>query len=134
MTESVFSKDSRPSYKWQWKSPRESFVTEYVFSFRVWESVFSNVSEIYHKWQWRSLWWSLLLALDCDRLFLINLHAFTINSSEGVRDGVCVLLHALTESDYSKASGLYYEWQWDILWQSLWWSLLLASVCEKVCF
>ena len=36
------------------------------------------------------------------RLFLINLHAFTITGSEGVRDGVCFSLQVLTESDLVK--------------------------------
>ena len=35
-------------------------------------------------------------------LFLIKLHAFTVTGSEGVCDGVCFKLHALTESDFSK--------------------------------
>ena len=39
--------------------------------------------------------------------FLLKLQAFTGTGIEGVCDGVCIQLHALTKSDFSKASGFY---------------------------
>ena len=48
---------------------------------------------------------------------LVKIEAFTMNGSDGVCDGACFYLHDV-QSVFSKASGLYYTWQWKSLWQS----------------
>ena len=48
---------------------------------------------------------------------LVKIEAFTMNGSDGVCDGACFYLHDVVVI-FSKASGLYYTWQWWSLWQS----------------
>ena len=49
---------------------------------------------------------------------LVKIEAFTMNGSDGVYDGACFYLHDVVVI-FSKASGVYYTWQWWSLWQRL---------------
>ena len=72
-----------------------------------------SFSGFYYKLQWWSLWRRLFLTPWCGSLFLANLQVFIINSSNGACDRICFYLHAVRESVFSNASGLYYN---SLLW------------------
>ena len=95
MKESIFSKASGLSYKWQWKSLRwrfrrslllasgceslllvkfiavtingsEGVCDEVCLLFQAWQGMFSKISDLYNKWLWCNLWWILFLASCLD--------------------------------------------------------------------
>ena len=52
----------------------------------------------------------LILNLVKQKCLPAKLHAFTVNGSEKVYDGVCFWHHAMIKSVFSKASGFSYKW------------------------
>ena len=71
----------------------------------------------------RTYFWSLRRSL-----FLLKFQAFHVNSCERLWGGVCFQHQAMTESIFSKASGLSYKWQCKSLQWRFRWSLLLVFI------
>ena len=57
---------------------------------------FSKASGPCYKWQWWSLWRNLFSSPCCDYMFIVKLQVFIINGGDGVYDGTCFYLHAVS--------------------------------------